>query len=142
MVEFSQELVFSHVVVHHTGAQEVNAEQVRRYHLSLGWRDVGYHYLIEASGLVVKGRSTNLQGAHCLAGGMNRKAIGIALLGNFERTYPSFQQIRSLEGLLKSIMRQFAIPQENILLHRQVSGARTLCPGKNFPALKEFLPLT
>jgi len=29
---------WSYIIVHHTGAEERDAEQVRRYHLSLGWR--------------------------------------------------------------------------------------------------------
>lgn len=38
---------WSYIIVHHTGAEEKDTAQVRRYHLSLGWRDIGYHYVIE-----------------------------------------------------------------------------------------------
>ena len=53
-----------HIVLHHTGAEEKDAAQVRRYHLSLGWRDVGYNYILERDGRVVEGRPPDIPGAH------------------------------------------------------------------------------
>ena len=126
---------FTHIVIHHTGAEEKNTEQIRRYHLSRGWQDIGYHYVIERDGKIVSGRRLSAFGAHCLAGGMNQKAIGIALIGNFEETYPSFQQVQSLEKLLRELSLRFNMGPANILLHQQVVGAKTLCPGKKFSRL-------
>lgn len=127
----------THIVLHHTGAEEKDTAQIRRYHLSKGWQDIGYHYVIERDGTVVAGRRLSLAGAHCLADGMNRKAVGIALIGNFEVTFPSYRQIVELQGLLSELRQKLGIKPENILLHRQVRGAATLCPGQNFP--KNFL---
>lgn len=36
-----------YIVIRHTGAEEKDTAQVKKYHLGLGWRDIGYHYIIE-----------------------------------------------------------------------------------------------
>lgn len=123
---------WTHVVVHHTGAEEKNAQQVRDYHLRLGFRDVGYHYLIEQSGLVVDGRPVTWPGAHCTADGMNHKALGVALLGNLEKREPYPNQVESLQSLLVRLMAKWRIPVINILGHGDVKGAATVCPGRLF----------
>lgn len=123
----------THIVLHHTGAEERDAQQVKRYHLSLGWRDVGYNYLIERDGRVVRGRDLSLPGAHCQAGGMNYKSIGIALIGNLDRRPPTPAQVEALKALLFKLRQEYGIPWERVWLHREVPGAATRCPGKLFP---------
>lgn len=124
------ELKWTHIIVHHTGAEEKNAEQVRRYHLSLGWRDIGYHYVIERDGRVVPGRGLNQPGAHCKAAGMNYKGIGVAVLGNINEHPPLPPQQAALEGLVRELMRRFGISPCSVLGHREVRGAATDCPGR------------
>jgi len=121
---------WTHIIVHHTGAEERNAEQVRSYHLSLGWQDIGYHFVIERDGEVVKGRNLSLPGAHCRAGGMNFKGIGVALIGNLELHPPLQKQEDALVHLLRCLGEKFSIPVTNILGHNEVPGANTLCPGR------------
>lgn len=121
---------WTHIIVHHTGAEERNAEQVRSYHLSLGWSDVGYHFVIERDGKIAKGRSLSRPGAHCRAGGMNFKGIGVALIGNLELHPPQQKQEEALVYLLRSLGESFAIPVSNVLGHNEVPGANTLCPGR------------
>jgi len=126
-------LNWQYVILHHTGAEDINAAQVERYHLSLGWSAVGYNYIIENSGNIVVGRSLNLPGAHCRASGMNFRGIGVALTGNFERKRPTLAQVTSLAGLLHELYLAHEIPPDRFLGHNQVPGARTSCPGRNFP---------
>jgi N-acetyl-anhydromuramyl-L-alanine amidase AmpD len=128
--EESWEMKPQYVIVHHTGAEEKDAAQVRRYHLSLGWRDVGYHFLIERDGLTVAGRSLALPGAHCRAGGMNGQSLGIALIGNLEERPPTPEQLAALMGLLVGLCRCTAVMPAKVLGHREVKGARTACPGR------------
>ncbi len=124
------ELKWSYLIVHHTGAEEKDAAQVRNYHLSLGWRDVGYHFLIEREGRVVPGRSLALPGAHCTASGMNTKGIGIALLGNLNNHPPLAAQEKTLLNLLRELKERFSIPVAQVLGHQEVPGAATACPGR------------
>lgn len=122
---------WTHIIVHHTGAEEKDTAQVRRYHLSLGWVDIGYHYVIERDGTVVPGRSLGLQGAHCAAGGMNSRGVGVALLGNLDNHPPLAAQRSSLDDLLLELCLRFNIPAQNVLGHREVPGAATACPGRD-----------
>ncbi|AGL00264.1 N-acetylmuramoyl-L-alanine amidase [Desulfoscipio gibsoniae] len=122
-----------YLIIHHTGAEEKDTSQIRRYHKSLGWQDIGYHFVIERSGLVAPGRSPDQPGAHCIAGCMNTKSLGIALIGNLEEHPPRPEQVEALIELLGRLIKQYHIPLANILGHREVPGAATACPGKYFP---------
>lgn len=120
----------THIIVHHTGAEEKDAEQVKRYHLSLGWRDIGYNYVIERDGSVVEGRSLDIPGAHCRAGGMNHCSIGVAVIGNMDEHPLLPEQQEALIKLLGKLMKGHLIPAKNILGHGEVSEASTVCPGR------------
>jgi N-acetylmuramoyl-L-alanine amidase len=132
----------THIILHHTGAEEKNAEQVRRYHLRRGYRDVGYNFIIEPRGKVVIGRSLLLPGAHCQAGNMNFRSIGVALIGNLELRQATPLQVQALQNLVRKLREEFKIPGEKVLCHRQVPGARTLCPGRYFPGKEEIFAPT
>jgi|GEM_PF-681066 len=119
-----------HIIVHHTGAEEKDARQVKRFHLSVGWRDVGYNYILERDGRVVEGRPLDLPGAHCRAGDMNRRSIGVSLIGNLDNHPPTRPQVDVLPVLLRELMALHNIPGQRVLGHREVPGAATSCPGR------------
>lgn len=122
-----------YLVIHHsaTARDTTTFDAVKRYHISKGWDDIGYHFFITASGKVMAGRSENTIGAHCVADSMNFKSLGICLPGNFMTEVPTVEQLSSLLDLLKKLMSKYSIPKENVLGHREVSGASTACPGDN-----------
>jgi N-acetylmuramoyl-L-alanine amidase len=123
---------WTYIINHHTGAEEKNAAQVKNYHVNtLGWKDVGYNYLIERDGKIVTGRSLNVAGAHCKVAGMNSKGIGIAIIGNLENRKPTNEQYNSLIELNAKLCKNHNISVGNILGHKEVKGAATVCPGKN-----------
>ncbi|QGP92304.1 N-acetylmuramoyl-L-alanine amidase [Neomoorella glycerini] len=101
---------------------------MRRYHLSLGWRDVGYNYIIEGDGRVVAGRSLDVPGAHCRDAGMNFKSAGVAVIGNLMDHPPTLEQRRALIRLVRDLCRRYNVPPERVLGHREVPGAATVCP--------------
>ncbi len=82
--------------VHHTaGGNTYTAEQapgvvraILAYHLSLGWPDIGYQFLVDQFGTIYEGRRGSLDelvvGAQ--AGGYNTDTIGVSGLGNFHKT--------------------------------------------------------
>lgn len=131
-------LKWAYIIIHHTGAEEKDAAQVRRYHLSLGWRDIGYHYVIERDGRVVPGRNLDLAGAHCTASGMNQKGIGVAVIGNLENHSILPAQEKALQQLVRELMGRFGVPAAKVLGHREVPGAATACPGRclSMPTLR------
>lgn len=121
------------IVLHHTGAEETDAGHVKKNHLQRGFRDIGYNYIIENSGKVITGRPLDIPGAHCIADRMNYRSIGVALIGNYEERNPALEQINSLIILLQELQLRYSIELPKILLHKEVKGSATKCPGKHFP---------
>ena len=133
------------VVIHHSGTEKGNAAIFDRWHREGNhWEGVGYDFVIgngtnSGDGQVeVTFRWRNqMTGAHC--GGTpgnwaNREAVGICLVGNFNRTVPTGRQMQSLVRLIRFLQKRYGIPKTRIYGHNITPGARkTDCPGKNFP---------
>jgi len=133
---------WKYIILHHTATGKGNAKSIHLSHTERGfWNGLGYHFLID-NGTLGKGdgqiemspRWIRQQcGAHCKAGGMNDKAIGISLVGNFDYEQPTPNQLKSLAFLLSVLRDYYRIPSTNVMGHREVPGAKTKCPGKLFP---------
>jgi len=132
---------WTHIIVHHTEDSGVlDAEgrpvpkhftpEVSRYHREVrGWEDgLGYHFTIEADGTIYEGGRwiNQLDGSHTK--GMNHCSIGVAMIGNFDVHDPTPEQLLSLFGLLKELVRRFDIDPGNIQPHRLYSPKS--CPGR------------
>ena len=64
----------------HPHAEKV--AEIRRWHVQQrGWRDFGYHWIIDRDGAIAPGRRETEIGAH--VEGHNRGTIGICLLGGY-----------------------------------------------------------
>lgn len=133
---------WKYIILHHTATGKGNSKTIHGSHRQRGFRHgLGYHFLID-NGTLGKGdgqiemspRWIHQQpGAHCKAGGMNEKAIGISLVGNFNHEKPTPNQMQSLAFLLSTLRNYYRIPSSHIFRHRDVPGARTECPGKLLP---------
>ncbi|MFH1411909.1 MAG: N-acetylmuramoyl-L-alanine amidase [Candidatus Omnitrophota bacterium] len=132
---------WEYIIIHHSATDKGNSMQFDRVHLQKGWKGVGYHFIID-NGTLGKDDGQietsprwikQTDGAHCKAGKMNEKGIGICLVGNFSEERVSEKQMGSLAYLVKELKRFYKIPAKNIMGHGQVSGAKTECPGKKFP---------
>ncbi|HUW55671.1 MAG TPA: peptidoglycan recognition family protein [Planctomycetota bacterium] len=136
------------IVIHHSGTDQGNLDIIDRYHRTKRhWESAGYHFVIgngtnSTDGEIEVGPRwfNQEEGSHCR--GHNDKAIGICLIGNFEKTgqKPSMMQMLSLAQLTAYLTLRLGIPVEQVHGHRDMSGAVTLCPGKNFP-MNGFIPL-
>lgn len=134
---------WTHIVLHHSGGAVGDAAMIDRYHRrTKSWKNgLGYDFVIgngtrSGDGEIEVGHRwlRQLDGAHCKAGGMNKKAIGICFVGDFETGHgPSAAQLLAGITLVQHLAAKFSIPPANILGHGQVGGANTLCPGKHFP---------
>ncbi len=58
------------------------AEDIRRWHLARGFKDIGYHYIILLDGTIELGRPVEKIGAHCT--NHNANSIGICYIGGAE----------------------------------------------------------
>jgi LysM repeat protein len=129
-----------YIVIHHSGTSLGNAAIFDRHHRRLGMKNgLAYHFVIgngkgsKDGEIEVGGRWTKqLHGGHCSVHRMNQIAIGICLVGDFEKTYPTRKQMDSLVSLLKYLMRKYDIPKGRVIGHRDVRRGHTKCPGKNF----------
>ena len=105
--------------------------EIRRWHVhGRGWRDIGYHWVIDRDGAIAPGRPETEIGAH--VEGHNRGTIGICLLGGygskaddpFGRNFTAAQD-RAVQQLIREIRRRTAI--------RSITGhndhAPKACPG-------------
>lgn len=155
----------THIVIHNSATKDsgsVSWGAIRKYHMAyvyrgriiteetakilMGrgervkkpWSDIGYHFGIELVGdnyEILAGRMPNKQGAHCRAAGMNRKAIGICCVGDYDGKQPPFEMLQKLEELVKYLMGVYGIPKCNIIGHGEVEPRKT-CPGRMFNMLR------
>lgn len=140
---------WKYIIIHHSATNEGSAFSLFDLHLKRGFSGLGYHFIIDngTSGkgdgqIEVSPRWIKQQnGAHCQASGMNYKGIGICLVGNFSKEKVSKKQMEALVYLVNILREYYHIPIKNIIGHGQVAGARTECPGSNFPWQKFYSEL-
>lgn len=118
------------IIIHCTGTPLITSvESIRNYHLSLGYKDIGYHFLIDAYGFVHKGRLIDQIGAHCK--GQNKDSIGIALIGGKDGKFDfTSTQIFHLIDLCWSLQKRYNISDSNIFGHNDFTKNKT-CPNFN-----------
>lgn len=136
----------THVMLHHSltrDSQTVSWGAIRRYHVeTLGWTDIGYHVGVEQVGdgyEVFLGRDWDDVGAHCKQSGMNAKAIGLCLVGNFDLAPPPPAQWDQAVHLVRFLCRSYLsthplTPNEivgRVVGHREFCDYKT-CPGSQF----------
>ena len=110
--------------------------EIRRWHLSdRGWRDIGYHYIIDRNGTLATGRPLEKVGAHVQ--GRNTGTIGVCLIGGhgsaetdpFAKHYTIAQE-KALRRLLADLRKRYPTIKA-ISGHNQF--AAKACPGFNVP---------
>ena len=124
-----------YIILHHSLTKDtktVSWGAIRRYHKSLGWRDIGYHYGIEMinnSPEILLGRFEGQIGAHTR--GYNQESIGICLVGNYDKIKVPLDKWNLLLKLVRNIKQRYNIPIDKIIGHREVASYKS-CPGNLF----------
>jgi hypothetical protein len=129
-----------YITIHHDGMTpfwgvndleaRLRLEWIRNGHRGKGWSDIGYHYIVDRSGVVWQGRDvTQWQGAHVK--NRNENNIGVMCMGNFMLQRPSAAQIAGLNRTVAQLQRVYRISTANVKTHKEWEGAQTLCPGTN-----------
>jgi hypothetical protein len=135
----ASEVKYTHYMVHHTDtpATTISGKPYPAFTRDFckeihkrknpAYTDCGYNFMVDRDGTVHEGRPLGVQGAHCVQNGMNRLAIGVALVlkGEEEKPYPG-----QMEAVM-AIKHQYeaATGTELILTYHGEHGA-TACPGK------------
>jgi len=144
----------TNIIVHCSDSEFGSASMIRQWHLKQGWKDIGYHFVIDNGLLVPKAgnrqkelRLTQLDGsievgryldgdsfindneigAHAL--GYNGNSIGLCLIGVKSFTP---KQFNSLAYLLKEMLTYFGLKKDCIKGHYQVCKNKT-CPNFDVP---------
>jgi hypothetical protein len=134
------------VVIHHSATEVGSVESIDNYHKNHnGWDGIGYDFVIGNGSGCQNGQvestfrwAQQRTGAHCKTDSSNwanEKAIGICLIGNFNKTKPSSRQLSSLLKLVQFLSERYDIPVSRIYGHSTTPGHSTItdCPGKKFP---------
>lgn len=106
-------------------------QEIKRWHVDgNGWSDIGYHFVIDRDGSVVKGRPMTRNGAHVK--GHNTGTIGICLLGGYGSnekdafsdhfTPEQDKAVRELIGELRDTYGALTLTGHNVY-------AAKACPG-------------
>lgn len=101
--------------------REVTAEEIHRWHKERGFDGIGYHAVIQRSGLVERGRPEYWSGAHVR--GHNTDTLGVCLVG---RDQFNDVQLNSLRLLLKDWKRKY--PDAEVVGHCDLDSGKT-CPN-------------
>ena len=129
------------IIVHCTATfpeQVVTVADVTRWHQKLGWKTIGYHYLVTLAGEIQAGRPIEEAGAHCK--GHNANSIGVCYVGGLDTEgrptdTRTPDQRQALETLLKQLRTQFP----NAKIHGHRDFAKKACPC--FDATTEYTQL-
>lgn len=133
------------IVIHCSAINEVpgrkldTAEAIRKFHTDpvhpdgktvdgvygRGWRDIGYHRVIERDGSVKQGRDFDTMGAH--VAGHNEDTIGICLIGEATGLFTPVQ-IEALKVEVEHIQGSYGIPDSHVIGHRDLDSRKS-CPG-------------
>lgn len=113
------------IILHCTATREghnYTLADVTSWHKAKGYRTIGYHYLIDLEGKVLKGRPLEEVGAHAL--GHNQYSIGVCYVGGLDKMGApkdtrTMRQNFALSTLLMQLHARF--PQARIIGHNEVS---------------------
>jgi hypothetical protein len=136
-----------YIVVHNSGTRQGSAKAFEYYHLRVRKMPNGlaYHFVIGNGSSTGDGEieignrwRRQINGGHVHSDYLNNIALGICLVGDFNRDQPTRRQLEALEELTRylrqrvgKIDRKWAI----VKAHREINPPRwpTDCPGDRFP---------
>src|SRR6266511_3888199 len=138
---------WKYIVIHHSASPSASIQGMDHYHRVERHMENGlaYHFVIGnghsmKDGEIAVGRrwTAQLDGGHLASEALNKKAIGICLVGNYDAGRPSKKQMESLRTLVEFLLARCHLSADAVRTHQQINPIYTRCPGRNFPA-KEFL---
>lgn len=127
-----------YIVIHHSDTSGGSAGRFDQFHKQKGWDELGYHFVIgngteSRDGQVEIGPRWPKQkwGAHTKTpdNRYNDYGIGICLVGNFQDSRPTAEQMKSLSKLVAHLMKTYKVRPEAIIGHGDAKP--TDCPGRN-----------
>lgn len=116
------------IVLHHAEHKTWDVFDVHDFHKNVRhWSGIGYHFFIDKSGNIFRGRPENMTGAHCL--NHNHYTLGICTQGSYMVEYMPDLQKQSVIELCRYLCSKYNI--KIIKGHKELGS--TDCPGTNYP---------
>jgi N-acetyl-anhydromuramyl-L-alanine amidase AmpD len=136
-----------YIVVHNSGTRQGSAKAFQYYHLRVRKMPNGmaYHFVIGNGSSTGDGQieigsrwSRQVNGGHVHSDYLNNIALGICLVGDYNRSKPTESQLEALEELIKYLRKRVGRVEGKISIvkaHREINPPRwpTDCPGNRFP---------
>jgi len=102
-------------IILHCSATEagepIHSGHIRKWHLSRGFKDIGYHFVILLDGTIEFGRPLEKVGAHCK--GYNIESVGICYIGGLKNGEPAdtmtFKQEMAFVNLVRWLRSKFPL---------------------------------
>jgi len=138
---------WSAIIVHHSATNYGSAAIFDKWHREGNkWKGVGYNFVIgngTKSGdgeveVTYRWRQQKV-GAHCWTADnwANKEAVGICLVGNFNKRSPTPKQLTSVKKLIHFLQKRYGISDDRVYGHKYTPGLKvTDCPGKRFSMSK------
>lgn len=113
--------------------QDIHAADIDKWHKERGFKEIGYHYVIDLDGSVEFGRALPKDGAHCNTSGTsgvnyNKHSIGICYVGGLDENGEpadtrTDEQKTAMHELVLRLIEKYPIVE--------VIGHRDASPDKN-----------
>lgn len=115
---------------------DYTVEDIRRWHLQRGFKDIGYHFVVYRDGSIHSGRPVSQIGAHCK--NHNRNSIGICYIGGVatDKKTPKDTRTEAQKEALKKLLWQLHKQYPKATIHGHREFANKACPS--FDAKKEY----
>lgn len=135
------------IVIHHSGNSPIyDIRKLQYQHMfERGMTDIGYHFVIDPSGIIYEGRDIGVRGNHAYG---NTGRVGVLLMGDFEpgdeikrfgMTFhipegldrygpPTDKQIEGATVLIRYLDAKYGI--QSVVGHQHVPENYTDCPGQ------------
>lgn len=128
--------VVSEVYIHHFdsgihapvgAAAAARVRSGQAYHISLGWNDIGYSFLVDDDGEVFEGRGWGRTGAHTY--GFNSVGYGVCWLGDSTLETPTASAIAAIAQVILDGIRLGRITANPTIVGHRDRVTDTGCPG-------------
>lgn len=136
---------WKYIVVHNSGTRQGNAKAFDAYHRKVRHMPNGlaYHFVIgngssSGNGEIEIGNRwvRQINGGHVHSDYLNNIALGICLVGDYNRDLPTKAQLAALQELIDYLRRRCGkVSGRDIIVfgHKQINPRPTDCPGDRFP---------
>jgi len=138
---------WEHIVIHHSGTDTGSMRTFDKYHRQVRHMENGlaYHFVVGNGNGMRDGEigvsprwTRQLDGGHLASAAQNKIALGICLVGNFDKRRPTARQMQSLRTLVEALMARCKLAASAVKTHQQFNVVHTRCPGALFP-VRTFL---